>query len=130
MISETYPNHAAMMTGVDGTVNGIPSNTIWDGSRFRDLGATDLTAETVFDTVEGNRPEIHTAIAVDDPRIDELFAAEPYDSRWDPRDATLKLPIAGYPLPPPTRAAGPGRHGLAGRCARWNSPPRETRCHA
>lgn len=98
MISETYPNHAAMMTGVDGTVNGIPGNTIWDGSRFRDLGPEDLTAETLFDAVEQDRPEIHTAIAVGDPSIDELFSAEPYDSRWDPRRAQLTLPIAGYPL--------------------------------
>lgn len=98
MVSETYPNHAAMLTGADGIANGVLGNTIWDGTRFRDVSAADLTAETLFDTLDANRPEVGTAIAVGDPSIDDLFAAEPYDMRWDPRHAKFELPIAGYPL--------------------------------
>ncbi|MCC7075901.1 MAG: alkaline phosphatase family protein [Acidimicrobiia bacterium] len=98
MVAETYPNHAAMLTGADGLGSGILGNTIWDGSRFRDVSAADLEAETLFDTLAAERPEVDTAIAVGDPKIDDLFRDEPYDMRWDPRHAKFTLPIAGYPL--------------------------------
>lgn len=85
MLSETNPNHVAMVTGTFGDTHGIFANEFFDreSDEESDLDfPVHILAPTLFDAIEGQRPSLRTAAVVGKEKLKTLFdCTRPADSQ-------------------------------------------------
>lgn len=76
MVTETEPNHIAMLTGAYGGTSGMFASDAWDrrAGEKRRLDRPQLNlAETMFDVIEARRPDLSTAAVVGKDKLRRLL---------------------------------------------------------
>jgi arylsulfatase A-like enzyme len=95
--ARTNPSHATLLTGVHPDAHGIVGNKFWDADA-QALRALDfpqlLEMETLFTTLETERPDLRTASFFAKVKLRRLFSAAPGrqvapDLAWDPSEGDL-----------------------------------------
>lgn len=95
MPTRTNPNHASLLTGVQPSAHGIIGNYYWDGVAEREMGdASMLEVETIFTSVERQRPALTTVTAFAKGKLRHLFGKAPGrqtgpDVAWRPPDESV-----------------------------------------
>lgn len=90
-IMETIPNHVMMMTGVRPDRNGVPANSIFDGTRIRDMDrASDITYPTIIGQL--NRSGRTTGTVLSKDYLYGVFGTRA-THRWEP---SPMLPVTDH----------------------------------
>lgn len=81
-IMETIPNHVMMMTGVRPDRNGVPANSIFDGTEIRDMDRpTDIRYKTIIEQLNATGRTTGTVLSKD--YLYGVFGARA-THRWEP----------------------------------------------
>lgn len=90
-VMETIPNHVMMMTGVRPDRNGVPANSIFDGSKIRDMDrASDIKYRTIIEQLNASGRTTGTVLSKD--YLYGVFGTRA-THRWEP---TPMLPITDH----------------------------------
>ncbi len=90
-IMETIPNHVMMMTGVRPDRNGVPANSIFDGTSIRDMDRpTDITYPTIIEQLNATGRTTGTVLSKD--YLYGVFGTRA-THRWEP---TPLIPVSDH----------------------------------
>ena len=90
-IMETIPNHVMMMTGVRPDRNGVPANSVFDGTTVRDMDrSTDIRYRTIIEQLNATGRTTGTVLSKD--YLYGVFGTRA-THRWEPKPM---LPITDH----------------------------------
>lgn len=90
-IMETIPNHVMMMTGVRPDRNGVPANSIFDGTEIRDMDRpSDIRYTTIIEQLNATGRTTGTVLSKD--YLYGIFGTRA-THRWEPSPL---LPVTGH----------------------------------
>jgi len=90
-IMETIPNHVMMMTGVRPDRNGVPANSIFDGTAIRDMDrSTDIKYKTIIEQLNATGRTTGTVLSKD--YLYGVFGTRA-THRWEP---SPMLPVTDH----------------------------------
>ena len=90
-IMETIPNHVMMMTGVRPDRNGVPANSVFDGTVVRDMDrSTDIKYRTIIEQLNATGRSTGTVLSKD--YLYGVFGTRA-THRWEPKPL---LPVTNH----------------------------------